>query len=225
MAKVVFDVALGAILLVPAIPIILLAAGVVRLTSAGPAFYIQSRLGRGGRQFQIIKLRTMYHDCEKLSGPRWSTPGDPRITPVGRFLRATHLDELPQLVNVLRLEMSLVGPRPERPEIVPALEQAIPNYSHRLRVRPGVTGLAQLRLPADTCVSGVRQKLAFDLHYIRSCGPWLDLRLVACTALKVVGLPLCRLLNLCAIPDSVAVGLPDAPPDAPLTHAPVPPKG
>ena len=105
------------------------------------------RLGKNGRPFRLHKIRTMRHDCEKATGPRWAVPGDPRITPLGRFLRQTHLDELPQLWNVLRGEMSLVGPRPERPEFVPDLEQAIPHYRDRLLVRPGVTGLAQVQLP------------------------------------------------------------------------------
>src|SRR5439155_12868491 len=120
----------------------LLSMLLVKLTSRGPALYTQTRLGRNGRPFTIYKLRTMQHRCESLTGARWSTPGDPRITPVGRFLRKTHLDELPQLWNVLRGDMALVGPRPERPEFVPQLEQAVPHYRDRLLVRPGVSGLA-----------------------------------------------------------------------------------
>jgi lipopolysaccharide/colanic/teichoic acid biosynthesis glycosyltransferase len=207
--KVAFDLGLAFVLLVLFAPVILLAAAAIRLTSAGPAFYLQTRLGRGGRPFRIIKLRTMYHDCEKKSGVRWATPGDSRITRLGRFLRATHLDELPQLINVLRGEMSLVGPRPERPEITPALEATIPNYRERLRVRPGVTGLAQLRLPADTCVVGVRRKLAYDLHYIHASGLWLDLRLMACTVIKMTGIPPAFVLKLCGVPGPSIVGLTD----------------
>ena len=134
------DFALAALIAVPALPIVLLAALAVRWTSRGPAFYSQTRLGLYGVPFTIYKLRTMIHNCESLTGPRWSIPGDPRITPVGWFLRATHLDELPQLLNVLRGQMSLIGPRPERPEFVPELERALPAYRQRLQVRPGVTG-------------------------------------------------------------------------------------
>ena len=132
---------------------------------------------RDGRPFTLFKIRTMAHDCEKASGARWSTPGDPRITRVGAFLRKTHLDELPQLWNVLRGDMSLVGPRPERPEFTPLLEQVVPHYRDRLAVRPGVTGLAQVQLPADTDLDSVRRKLAYDLYYIRHLNGWLDLRL------------------------------------------------
>ena len=137
-------------LLVLSSPVILLTAVLVKLTSRGPAFYSQFRLGKNGRPFLMFKLRTMYRDAECASGACWSIKGDPRVTPLGRFLRKTHLDELPQLWNVLRGDMSLVGPRPERPEFVPTLEKAVPGYRDRLLVKPGVTGLAQVRLEADT---------------------------------------------------------------------------
>jgi lipopolysaccharide/colanic/teichoic acid biosynthesis glycosyltransferase len=187
-------------LIVLAGPIIVLCAVLVRLTSRGPAFYSQTRLGMNGRPYAIYKLRTMYHDCERASGARWSTSGDPRITPLGHFLRRTHLDELPQLINVLRGDMSLVGPRPERPEFVPALEQALPHYRERLRVRPGVTGLAQIQLPADTDLFSVRRKLAYDLYYIRYLGPWLDVRILAGTVLKVFGVPFTQIRKVFFVP-------------------------
>src|SRR3954468_13032488 len=133
------DAALAAGLLVLFGPVIGLAVVLVRLTSRGPAIYQQTRLGKGGCTFTIYKIRTMYHDVERESGIVWSRPGDTRITPVGRFLRATHLDELPQLLNILRGEMSLVGPRPERPEIAARLERGLPHYRERLEVAPGVT--------------------------------------------------------------------------------------
>ena len=155
----------------------------------GPVFYVQTRVGRHGRPFTLVKIRTMVHDCEKSSGAQWSRPGDSRITRVGAFLRKTHLDELPQLWNVLRGDMGLVGPRPERPEFVPTLERAVPHYRDRLAVRPGVTGLAQTQLPADTDLESVRRKLAYDLYYIRHLNWWLDFRLVACTALRMFGVP------------------------------------
>lgn len=205
-----FDFVFSLVLLVIFTPIILLAALAVRVTSSGPAFYSQLRVGKNGRLFRIYKLRTMYHNCELTSGIRWSTPGDPRITRVGSILRKTHIDELPQLLNVLKGEMSLVGPRPERPEIIPALEQAIPHYRERLRVRPGVTGLAQLRQSADTTIESVRQKLAYDIHYIHTASLWLDLRLMTCTALKMFKLPLAGVLRLTRIPDEAdaQAGLP-----------------
>jgi lipopolysaccharide/colanic/teichoic acid biosynthesis glycosyltransferase len=186
-------------------PLILALAALVKLTSRGPAFYSQTRLGRGGLPFTIYKLRTMMNRCESLTGPRWSLPGDPRVTPLGRFLRASHLDELPQLVNVLRGDMSLIGPRPERPEFLPELEAACPGYRERLAVRPGVTGLAQVQLPADTSVDSVRRKLAYDLYYIRNLGPRLDLVLLICTGLYALGLPFALTARLLRVPHGAEV--------------------
>ena len=154
-----------------ALPVIAAAALVVKLTSKGPAFYTQVRVGRGGRLFTIYKIRSMVDNCESLTGPRWSMPGDPRVTWFGWLLRTTHLDELPQLLNVLRGDMSLIGPRPERPEFLPELERELPAYAQRLAVRPGVTGLAQVQLPADTDLGSVRRKLAHDLYYVRHVTP------------------------------------------------------
>jgi lipopolysaccharide/colanic/teichoic acid biosynthesis glycosyltransferase len=198
--KAAVDFGSALVLLLLASPVILFCALLVRLTSRGPAFYSQVRLGRGGRPFRIYKLRTMVHDCEKASGARWSTPGDPRITAVGRFLRRTHLDELPQLWNVLIGDMSLVGPRPERPEFVPSLERAIPGYRDRLLIKPGVTGLAQVQLPPDTDLTSVRRKLSYDLHYVRSVGLWLDLRLLLCTAVHMLGVPYAAVGRLFRLP-------------------------
>jgi lipopolysaccharide/colanic/teichoic acid biosynthesis glycosyltransferase len=183
------DFAAALVLAVFALPVVLLAALVVKLTSKGPAFYTQVRVGRNGRPFTIVKIRTMVDNCESLTGPRWSIPGDPRVTRVGWFLRQSHLDELPQLWNVLRGEMSLIGPRPERPEFVPELERSLPAYRQRLAVRPGVTGLAQVQLPPDSDLASVRRKLAHDLFYIRQMSPWLDLRLLVCTAFYALGFP------------------------------------
>jgi lipopolysaccharide/colanic/teichoic acid biosynthesis glycosyltransferase len=195
--KRVVDVCIALVLLVPAAPLILVALLLVKLTSRGPALYSQTRLGRDGQPFRIYKIRTMVVDSEK-NGACWSLPGDPRVTAVGRLLRKTHLDELPQLWNVLRGDMSLVGPRPERPEFVPALEHAVPRYRERMLVRPGLTGLAQVQLPPDTDLESVRRKLACDLFYVRHASLWLDLRLLVTTAFYLVGscrLP-CRLLRI-----------------------------
>jgi lipopolysaccharide/colanic/teichoic acid biosynthesis glycosyltransferase len=185
--KVVLDFTIALALLLLTIPLLALTVLLIKLTSRGPAFYSQIRLGRAGRPFRIYKLRTMYHQCEQRSGVQWSTPGDARITFVGRFLRKTHLDELPQLWNVLRGDMSMVGPRPERPEFVPGLQQAIPNYAGRLLVRPGITGLAQVQLPPDTDLNSVRRKVHYDLYYIRQLTFLLDLRLMVATALQCLG--------------------------------------
>jgi lipopolysaccharide/colanic/teichoic acid biosynthesis glycosyltransferase len=183
------DCVLAAALLVVSAPVVLAAMALVKFTSRGPMTYTQTRVGYGGRTFTIYKIRTMIDNCESLTGPRWAVPGDPRVTAVGGLLRKLHIDELPQLINVLRGEMSLVGPRPERPEFVSKLERDIPHYQARHAVVPGITGLAQLHLPPDTEVSHVERKLTFDLYYARHVGLWLDLTILAGTALKVLGLP------------------------------------
>ena len=177
------------VLLILAAPVILLTAVLVKLSSRGPAFYSQIRLGKNSQPFLIYKVRTMRQDAERQSGACWSTHGDPRVTALGRFLRKTHLDELPQLWNVLRGDMSLVGPRPERPEFVPTLEMAVPGYRNRMLVKPGVTGLAQVRLAADTDLDSVRRKLIYDMHYVGRVGLWLDLRIIVCTAFHMAGVP------------------------------------
>ncbi|MGH7171797.1 MAG: sugar transferase, partial [Gemmataceae bacterium] len=203
--KPVADFILAALLTVPAVPLIALASLLVKLTSRGPALYTQSRVGEDGRLFTIWKIRSMIHNCESLTGPRWSMPGDPRVTRLGAFLRASHVDELPQLLNVLRGEMSLIGPRPERPEFVPELERELPGYWQRLTVRPGVTGLAQVQLPPDSDLTSVRRKLAHDLYYIRHLNPWLDMRLLLCTAVHALGLPFGVAGKLLGIPDGAIV--------------------
>jgi len=210
--KTVLDFVLALVLFLLTLPVILLAGLAVKLTSPGPIFYRQTRLGKDGRPFTLYKIRSMRRDSEK-NGACWSAKGDPRITFIGRILRATHLDELPQLWNVLRGEMSLVGPRPERPEFIPTLEQAIPRYGERLRVRPGVTGLAQVRLPADTDLESVRQKLLYDLYYVENYGVWLDLRVILATALKMFGVPFQVLGALFLLPrvgEAPSVGEPSA---------------
>lgn len=168
-------------------PVILVLALLTKLTSVGPAFYSQVRLGYQGRPYRIWKLRTMRNDCEAKTGAVWSTgENDPRVTTLGRILRDTHLDELPQLWNVLCGEMTLIGPRPERPEIASKIDLAIPRYRYRLMVRPGVTGLAQVQLPPDSDIESVRRKLAYDLYYVREVGALLDLRILFATGLNFV---------------------------------------
>jgi lipopolysaccharide/colanic/teichoic acid biosynthesis glycosyltransferase len=162
----------------------------VRLTSRGPGLYWQRRVGLNGREFTIYKLRTMVDKCESITGPRWCIPGDPRITPLGAVLRKLHVDELPQLWNVIAGDMSLIGPRPERPEFVVRLREKVANYDLRHQVTPGITGLAQVQLPPDTEVNHVEQKVRYDLYYVTHLGAWLDIKILACTALKVVGVPM-----------------------------------
>jgi lipopolysaccharide/colanic/teichoic acid biosynthesis glycosyltransferase len=187
-------------LLVLTLPVVAVAALLVKLTSSGPAFYLQTRSGKNGHPFSIYKLRTMYHNCESVSGPRWSTPGDARITLLGRILRRTHIDELPQLWNVVRGDMSLIGPRPERPEFIPSLAEKLPHYTERLLVRPGMTGLAQVQLPPDSDLESVRRKLAYDLYYVRYVSPWLDLRILAGTCFYLLRMPLDLLPRLHLVP-------------------------
>jgi len=186
--KVVMERILGSILLIAATPVIGLIVAVVRLTSSGKGIYKQTRVGKEGREFQIFKIRTMYDKAESQGFPEWSTPGDIRITPVGRVLRFLHLDELPQLANVALGHMSLIGPRPERPEFVAKLEQCVPNYPDRLAILPGVTGLAQINLPADSSLESVRQKVILDREYIKTATMILDLRIFCCTLIRMTGL-------------------------------------
>ena len=187
--KIVWMRLLGAVLLILLSPILLLLMLLVRLTSPGPALFRQTRLGRDDKKFKILKLRTMYRDAESVTGPTLCLPGDSRMTPVGRALRFLHLDELPQLINVVRGEMCLVGPRPERPEIIARnqLRETVPGFTERTKVLPGVTGLAQINLPADVDAKSVIPKVALDLEYIQTATAGLDLRILACTALRMLG--------------------------------------
>jgi lipopolysaccharide/colanic/teichoic acid biosynthesis glycosyltransferase len=202
--KAAGDFVAAILLIVLTAPLMVLSMILVKLTSRGPVIYSQTRLGRGGRPFTIYKIRTMLHNSEARTGPRWSTADDPRITPVGQFLRRAHLDELPQLWNVLRGEMSLVGPRPERPEFVTQLERAIPRYRERLAMRPGVTGLAQVHLPPDTDLNSVRRKLVCDLFYIAQLSFRLDLRILVCTALGLLGIPYATSGKILRVPSPLA---------------------
>ena len=198
--KVVADTIVAGVLLVLTAPIILFLMILVKATSHGPAIYKQRRLGRSGRPFEIYKLRTMTHDCERLTGPQWAKAGDSRVTPLGRFLRRSHLDELPQLCKVVGGDMSLIGPRPERPEFVTDLELVIPDYCQRMQVRPGITGLAQVQLPADEDIDGVRRKVRCDLYYIRRMDPYLDLKIMLGTLMKVMGLSFSQTRLLLRLP-------------------------
>ena len=164
------------------VPLAALLALAIRLQDGGPVLYRQWRVGRGGKVFEIVKLRTMAVDAEGATGPVWALPGDDRATPLGRVLRRLRLDELPQALNVLRGEMSLVGPRPERPELAAHCEREAPGFARRLAVRPGIAGLAQARRGSAV---RPRDKLRYDLLYMRAMGPWLDLKLLAASLASV----------------------------------------
>ena len=181
LAKRIFDflcAVIGLLMLSPILPAIALA---IKLDSKGPIFYKQLRVGKSTPEqmmfFEIIKFRTMYVDAETRTGAVWATENDPRITPVGRFLRKTRLDEIPQLFNVIRGDMSLIGPRPERPSFYNKLETAIPYFADRTYgVMPGITGLAQVNQGYDTCIDDVRRKVGFDHSYalsLRSLKSWI----------------------------------------------------
>jgi len=187
--KRIWEFPLALLLSIPALLMTAVLIAVVRCTSKGPGIYAQVRSGKNGKEFTMYKLRSMFSDAEKL-GVQWcSGEGDRRITPVGYWLRKLHLDELPQIINVLRGEMSFCGPRPERPEIVEHLVKCVPYYKSRLTVRPGITGYAQINLPADSDTVSVMKKQTLDLDYIETASLTADLRMVACTALRLVGVP------------------------------------
>jgi exopolysaccharide biosynthesis polyprenyl glycosylphosphotransferase len=182
--KRAFDIAAAVFILVALAPLFVLAAMAIRLDSPGPVFYRQNRVGAGGRVFEIYKFRSMRDDAER-DGPRWADPQDARVTRVGRILRKLRIDEIPQVVNVLRGEMSFVGPRPERPEFVTILGREIAYYRLRHLVKPGITGWAQVRCDCAPSVEGARRKLQYDLHYIGNFALWRDFLIVLLT-IKVV---------------------------------------
>lgn len=173
--KRALDVALAGAGLVLALPVMLLITAAIRLDSRGPALFRQSRVGQGGRIFVLNKFRSMRADAERASGAIWASADDPRVTRVGRLLRKTRLDELPQLVNILLGHMSFIGPRPERPEFVQLLQRQIPFYRERLSVKPGLTGWAQIRYPYGASVEDAVEKLQYDLYYIKNLSLFLDL--------------------------------------------------
>ena len=170
--------AFGILISIPAMAVIAFA---IRLDSKGPTLFKQTRVGMRGRSFNMMKFRTMVQDAEAKTGPVWAQEHDPRITPIGRFLRKTHLDELPQLFNVIQGEMSLVGPRPERPYFVSEFRRIIPHYDRRLCAKPGITGLAQVKRGYDQNLADVKKKVKYDLLYIQKMCPLLDFKVLAMT--------------------------------------------
>ena len=179
------DILGSLLLLILTLPLLLLVACLIKLESAGPVLYQQQRVGLHGSVFTLLKLRSMRVDAE-ATGPCWAAERDPRVTRIGAIIRACRIDELPQLLNVLRGEMSLVGPRPERPFFTEQLARIIPRYSERTRVLPGLTGWAQVRYSYGASVEDARAKLAYDLHYLAHRSLLFDLRILAETVRVVM---------------------------------------
>jgi sugar transferase (PEP-CTERM system associated) len=177
------EAVVAAVAIVLLAPLALLIALAVRLSSPGPVLYRQTRVGLNGTSFELLKWRTMRADAETASGPVWATgERDPRITPLGRFMRKMRLDELPQLVNVVRGDMSFVGPRPERPHFVTKLREVIPYYDERHSVRPGITGWAQVKFPYGSTLEDAEEKLEYDLYYVKHMSLLLDAAILLETA-------------------------------------------
>jgi sugar transferase (PEP-CTERM system associated) len=179
--KRVGDIVLGAAMLILTLPMMALTALAIKIDSPGPVFYRQQRIGVFGKPFTLLKFRSMAADAEANGSPRWAQKKDPRITRVGRFIRTARIDELPQLANVIRGEMSLVGPRPERPHFVERLERAIPFYRQRAYVKPGLTGWAQVNFPYGASVEDAREKLSYDLYYVKNRTLLLDTAILLST--------------------------------------------
>lgn len=182
-AKRVFDVLFAAFGLLLSFPFLLVGAVAIKLSSPGPIIYKQERVGKDGKLFYIFKLRTMVRDAERITGPVLASKGDPRITRIGRILRATKLDEVPQFINVLSGNMSIVGPRPERPNFVEEYRERIPHYDERHRIKPGITGWAQVMGGYHTTVY---DKLRYDLMYLYHMSLWLDLKIIFLTIWTVL---------------------------------------
>ncbi len=180
------DIIISVLVLILLIPVNLVLGILIQLTSQGGIFYYQIRKGLHGREFTLYKFRTMYINSEKTTGPVWADKDDPRITPIGKVLRKFHLDEIPQLLNVLKGDMSVIGPRPERPRIINDLMEEIPYYSHRFRVKPGITGWAQIRGAYDTSLADVYNKLKNDFFYIENMSLLLDIKIIFLTVWAVI---------------------------------------
>jgi exopolysaccharide biosynthesis polyprenyl glycosylphosphotransferase len=176
--KRLLDITAALAIILLGLPFWLVLALIIKLDSRGPIFYRQARVGRDGRVFTIIKFRTMVQNAEQLTGPKWAEKDDPRITSAGRFMRKWRLDEFPQFINVLRGEMSLVGPRPERPYFVEKLKKEVPFYMRRLKVQPGITGWAQVKGSYDNTIEDVKQKLQYDFFYVENMSLAMDFKIL-----------------------------------------------
>ena len=184
--KRALDVLLGSVALILSLPLLAVCAVIIKLSSRGPVLLRQQRVGKGGSRFTLYKLRTMRAEAESGSRAVWAGDQDPRVVRTCRWMRRSHVDELPQLINVLRGEMSLVGPRPERAEILSALAGRYPHIRRRLAVRPGITGLAQIRWGYDTTPARFVRKFRADMEYIERQGVFLDLWILLATVPKFV---------------------------------------
>lgn len=183
--KRIFDVVVSSVLLLLLSPAMLVISLLIKLTSKGPVFYKQVRVGRNSKQFNMYKFRSMYKDAEEY-GPEWAGESDPRITSVGRFIRKMYFDESPQFINVLKNDMSIVGPRPERPYFVELLRKEIPYYYKRLSIKPGITGWAQIKHKYDSSLDDVREKLKYDFFYIENMSLKLDFKIIINTFLVII---------------------------------------
>jgi exopolysaccharide biosynthesis polyprenyl glycosylphosphotransferase len=185
MTKRVIDLTISFFLLLFMFPLLLIIIIFIKISSAGPVLYIQTRIGKNGRVFKMYKLRTMVKDAEEY-GPEWAGEKDPRITKIGRIIRKLYLDEIPQLINVIKNEMSIVGPRPERPHFVEILKKEIPYYFKRMSIKPGITGWAQVKHKYDSSFDDVREKLQYDFYYIENMSLRLDFKIMINTALVIL---------------------------------------
>jgi exopolysaccharide biosynthesis polyprenyl glycosylphosphotransferase len=163
------------------LPVMVVVAAAIKISSRGPILYKQARVGKKGKIFNMLKFRTMQVDAETQTGPVWARSNDPRVTKIGLFLRTTHLDEIPQFFNVLKGDMSIVGPRPERPYFVSEFRKTIPHYDRRLCAKPGITGLAQIKRRYDETLADVKRKLRYDVLYIHKMCPLLDVKVMILT--------------------------------------------
>jgi exopolysaccharide biosynthesis polyprenyl glycosylphosphotransferase len=184
--KRIMDIVVSLSILAVGAPLWLLFALLIKWTSPGPALYKQTRVGQNGKTFTLIKFRSMFEDAEKQNGAQWATKNDPRITPLGRFMRKTRIDEIPQFINVLKGEMSLVGPRPERPEFIEELKEQIPWYVRRLKMKPGITGWAQVKHKYDETLEDVKEKVRYDLYYFKNMSLSLDIKILIRTIYVVI---------------------------------------
>ncbi len=184
--KRIFDIIISFIILIITSPVLIFTAIAIKIETEGEVFFRQDRCGINGSIFQIYKFRSMRKDAEKHTGPVWSQKDDPRITKVGKFIRRVRIDEIPQMINVLKGEMSLVGPRPERPFFVEKLSDEIPYYKRRLKVRPGITGWAQVKHKYDETIEDVKVKLRYDLFYIENMSLRMDFKILLRTVFVVL---------------------------------------
>jgi exopolysaccharide biosynthesis polyprenyl glycosylphosphotransferase len=186
--KRIIDVSLSTFLLIITSPILLISGLIIKFTSPGPVFYFQERVGRNGKIFMIFKLRTMYHDPTYSLDTYWTEKNDPRITKIGRFLRKTRIDEIPQFINVIKNDMSIVGPRPEQPKIIKFLLKEIPYYNKRLNIKPGITGWAQVKHHYDESLEDVKTKLQYEFYYIENMSLSLDFKIIINTIFVILSL-------------------------------------